>query len=129
MKKAFGSLFMLFGILAALLLGGVSGAQATVPPSKCENKGLINIVVCEIDANDNGQIDVGDIKVTVLLGDVLSNNDLDILAIELDDLVDVGDVSVEDVIVIKDTVVNVYDLFDIVLDPDLVIVIPCGCTH
>jgi hypothetical protein len=38
-------------------------------------------------------------------------------------------VNIEDVVTIKDIVVNVYDLIDIDLDPNVIIIVPCGCSH
>lgn len=86
MKKTMGALAALFAIMATLLLGTAT-AQATTPPSQCQNTGLINvIVVCDIDVDDNGVLNGNDIKVLIPVVGNLSNNDLNDLVSVLDDL-------------------------------------------
>lgn len=131
MRKAFGSLFALLGMLAALLLGSLSSAQATAPPSNCSNI-LVN-VVCEIDVDDNSVLNGNDIKVEIL-NKSLNGNELDILTVELDDILNDNVVnvplSVEEILIVKDVVVTVFDdELNIVVIPSVVIVTPCGCPH
>lgn len=124
MKKVFASIFTLFGMVATALLIGGGAAQANVPPSNCYNDtvGLVNTVICEIDVNDDNVLDGNDIKVTFLNG-VLNNTTLNLLANDLDNLtINIGDIDID---AIKDVVVK-----DVVnVNPTLIVVLPCGCSH
>ena len=121
MKKALGSVLTMFTVLAALLIGGAAAAQANTPTSNCKNGavGLVNAVICEIDVDDNDVLDGNDIKVEIL-NYVANNNELSDIANDLD----VANVDIDDVTVIKNLVIG-----DINVDPSVIIVLPCGCSH
>lgn len=130
MKRTLGAVAALFGLLATLLLG-TAAANATTPPSHCYNGTYLGLaaVICEIDINDDGVLNGNDIKVIIPLS-VLNHSQLNLLVVELDKVTGVSvPIDIGDITILKDVVVNVYDLIDLNLDPDVIVVVPCGCPH
>jgi hypothetical protein len=117
-------------MLFALIAGSASGAQATVPPSHCYNGTYLGLaaVVCEIDINDDGVLNGNDVKV-IIPGKILSSNELNILTAKLDDVVVNVPITIGDITILKDVTVDVLKDFNIVILPDVVVVLPCGCPH
>ena len=130
MRKVLGSFAAVFAMMVALIAGSASGAQATVPPSHCYNGTYLGLaaVVCEIDINDDGVLNNNDVKV-IIPGKILSSNELNILTAKLDDVVVNVPITVGDITILKDVTVDVLKDFDIVILPDVVVVLPCGCPH
>jgi hypothetical protein len=124
-KKALGSILTLFGLMATVFLIAGGSAQANTPPSNCVNGqvGLVNAVICEIDINDNSVLDGNDIVVEVL-NKVANGNEINALVVDLDNLTVNIPVTVQDVVNIKNVTVG-----DLNVDPSVIVVLPCGCSH
>ena len=125
MKKTFGAVAALFGLMATLLLG-VASAQATTPPSHCNNGTWLGVaaIVCEIDINDDGVLNGNDVKVIIPISRVLNGNEINILTAALDDI----NVDVSDLVKVTSTTVSVLNYFSpsvIITGP--LVVLPCGC--
>lgn len=102
MLKKFAPLALLFGLLSALLLGGASTAQATSTTGSftCQ-KGVVNVnvVTCNNVLNN--------ITVNITGNDVLSDNQINVLTDNLNNL------NVLNVTAIKNVVINTYKSFNI----------------